>query len=67
MAIGIVKHFNPLTGCGIITPEHRGDNLYARACDVMMSEPWQLKAGQRVSYTRAMDDDGLQAKNIQFL
>lgn len=67
MATGIIERFDQHRGVGIIRPDLPGDNLYAEASQLTMGACKQLIPGQRVSYVKAMNADGLQARDIRLL
>ena len=50
MATGIVKWFNDAKGYGFITPDEKGEDLFAHFSAIKMEGFKSLKEGQRVSF-----------------
>lgn len=62
---GIVKWFNDAKGFGFITPEGGGEDLFAHFKEIQGSGFKTLKEGQRVQYTAARGQKGMQATQIK--
>src|SRR5215813_1035287 len=65
MATGTVKWFNEAKGYGFITPDEKGEDLFAHFSAINMSGFKTLKEGQRVSFEVTTGPKGKQASNIQ--
>jgi CspA family cold shock protein len=65
MATGTVKWFNEAKGYGFITPDEKGEDLFAHFSAISMSGFKTLKEGQRVSFEVTTGPKGKQASNIQ--
>ena len=65
MATGIVKWFNDAKGCGFITPDECGEDLFAHFSAINMEGFKTLKEGQKVSFDVTTGPKGKQASNIQ--
>jgi CspA family cold shock protein len=65
MATGIVKWFNESKGFGFITPDEKGEDLFAHFSAINMNGFKTLKEGQRVSFEVTTGPKGKQAANIQ--
>lgn len=65
MATGIVKWFNDAKGFGFITPDDKGEDLFAHFSAIAMNGFKTLKEGQRVSFEVTTGPKGKQASNIQ--
>jgi CspA family cold shock protein len=61
---GIVKWFNDAKGFGFITPES-GDDLFVHFRSIQGSGFKSLQEGQKVSFTVAQGQKGLQAEDVQ--
>ena len=61
---GIVKWFNDAKGFGFITPES-GDALFVHFRSIQGSGFKSLQEGQKVSFTVAQGQKGLQAEDVQ--
>jgi CspA family cold shock protein len=65
MATGTVKWFNESKGYGFITPDEKGEDLFAHFSAIKMDGFKTLKEGQRVSFEVTTGPKGKQASNIQ--
>jgi cold shock protein len=65
MATGTVKWFNESKGFGFITPDEKGEDLFAHFSAINMNGFKTLKEGQRVSFEVTTGPKGKQAANIQ--
>ena len=65
MATGTVKWFNESKGFGFITPDEKGEDLFAHFSSIKMNGFKTLKEGQRVSFEVTTGPKGKQASNIQ--
>jgi CspA family cold shock protein len=65
MATGTVKWFNESKGYGFITPDDKGEDIFAHFSAISMSGFKTLKEGQRVSFEVTTGPKGKQAANIQ--
>ena len=65
MSTGTVKWFNDEKGCGFITPEDGGKDLFAHHSAIQMSGFKSLKEGQRVEFDAQQGPKGPQAANIR--
>jgi CspA family cold shock protein len=65
MATGTVKWFNESKGYGFITPDDKGEDLFAHFSAIKMDGFKTLKEGQRVSFEVTTGPKGKQASNIQ--
>ncbi len=65
MATGTVKWFNDSKGCGFITPEDGGEDLFAHFSAIQAQGFKTLKEGQRVSFDVTAGPKGKQASNIR--
>ena len=65
MATGTVKWFNESKGFGFITPDEKGEDLFAHFSAINMNGFKTLKDGQRVSFEVTTGPKGKQAANIQ--
>lgn len=61
---GTVKWFNDAKGFGFITPES-GDDLFVHFRSIQGSGFKSLQEGQKVSFTVAQGQKGLQAEDVQ--
>jgi CspA family cold shock protein len=64
MATGIVKWFNDAKGYGFITPDEKGEDLFAHFSAIKMDGFKSLKEGQRVTFDVVDGPKGKQAANI---
>ena len=64
MATGTVKWFNESKGFGFITPDEKGEDLFAHFSAINMAGFKTLKEGQRVSFEVTTGPKGKQASNI---
>ncbi len=64
MATGTVKWFNESKGYGFITPDEKGEDLFAHFSAIKMDGFKTLKEGQRVSFEVTTGPKGKQASNI---
>ena len=64
MATGTVKWFNESKGYGFITPDEKGEDLFAHFSAIKMDGFKTLKEGQRVSFEITTGPKGKQASNI---
>jgi len=66
MATGTVKWFNDSKGFGFITPDVKGEDLFAHFSAINMQGFKTLKEGQKVSFEIVEGNKGKkQAANIQ--
>ena len=65
MATGTVKWFNDSKGFGFITPDGRGEDLFAHFSEINMQGFKTLKEGQKVSFEIVDGKKGKQAAKIQ--
>ena len=65
MATGTVKWFNESKGFGFITPDEKGEDLFAHFSAINMAGFKTLKEGQSVSFEVTTGPKGKQASNIQ--
>ena len=61
---GTVKWFNDAKGFGFITPQS-GDDLFVHFRSIQGSGFKSLQEGQKVSFTVAQGQKGLQAEDVQ--
>ena len=61
MATGTVKWFNESKGYGFITPDEKGEDLFAHFSAIKMEGFKTLKEGQRVSFEVTTGPKGKQA------
>ena len=64
MATGTVKWFNESKGFGFITPDEKGEDLFAHFSAINMNGFKTLKEGQRVSFEVTQGKKGPQAENV---
>ena len=64
MATGTVKWFNESKGYGFITPDEKGEDVFAHFSAINMDGFKTLKEGQRVSFEITSGPKGKQASNI---
>jgi CspA family cold shock protein len=64
MATGTVKWFNESKGYGFITPDEKGEDLFAHFSAINMDGFKTLKEGQKVSFEITTGPKGKQAANI---
>lgn len=64
MATGIVKWFNDAKGYGFITPDEKGEDLFAHFSAIKMDGFKSLKEGQRVTFDVVDGPKGKHAANI---
>ena len=64
LATGIVKWFNDAKGYGFITPDEKGEDLFAHFSAIKMDGFKSLKEGQRVTFDVVDGPKGKQAANI---
>lgn len=65
MATGTVKWFNDAKGFGFITPDDKGEDLFAHFSEIQDSGFKSLKEAQRVSYEAKSGPKGMQAAFIK--
>ncbi|EPC02289.1 cold-shock protein [Litchfieldella anticariensis FP35 = DSM 16096] len=65
MATGTVKWFNDSKGYGFISPDDKGDDLFAHFSEIQSDGFKTLQDGQKVSYEVSQGKKGLQASNIK--
>lgn len=65
MATGTVKWFNDSKGFGFITPDEKGEDLFAHHTEIQMSGYKSLKENQKVEFEVRKGPKGLQAANIR--
>ena len=64
MATGTVKWFNESKGFGFITPDEKGEDLFAHFSAINAKGFRSLQEGQRVSYELTQGPKGAQASDI---
>ena len=64
MATGTVKWFNESKGYGFITPDEKGEDLFAHFSAIKMDGFKTLKEDQRVSFEVTTDPKSKQTSNI---
>lgn len=62
---GTVKWFNDAKGFGFITPSDGGEDLFAHFKEIQGSGFKSLTEGQKVEYTAARGQKGMQATQIR--
>lgn len=67
MATGVVKWFNDAKGFGFITPDDKGEDLFAHFSAIQSSGFKSLQENQRVSFDVTTGPKGKQASNIQVI
>jgi cold shock protein len=65
MPTGTVKWFNDAKGFGFITPDDKGEDLFAHFSAIQSSGFKTLKENQKVSFEVTTGPKGKQASNIQ--
>ncbi len=65
MATGTVKWFNDEKGCGFITPEGGGDDLFIHHSNIDMEGFRKLEEGQKVEFKAAQGKKGMEAQNVK--
>ena len=65
VSTGTVKWFNDAKGFGFITPADGGEDPFAHFKEIQGSGFKTLKEGQRVEYTAARGQKGMQATQIR--
>lgn len=65
MATGTVKWFNDSKGYGFISPDDKGDDLFAHFSEIQADGFKTLQDGQKVTYEVTQGKKGLQASNIR--
>ena len=64
MATGTVKWFDESKGFGFITPDEKGEDLFAHFSAINMAGFKTLKEGQKVQFEVTQGPKGKQASNI---
>ena len=64
MAQGTVKWFSDDKGCGFITPDEGGEDLFVHHSGIAGSGFKSLEEGSKVSYEASQGQKGMQADNV---
>lgn len=67
MATGTVKWFNDAKGFGFITPDEKGEDLFAHYSAIQGKGLKSLQEGQKVSFDVVQGQKGKQASNIKVI
>jgi len=64
-SLGTVKWFNITKGCGFITPENGGKDIFVHITTLEKARIKNLNEGQKVSFTVAIGKNGKEA--VEFI